>query len=930
MTPEQQSRELIDQQLRSVGWTVVERGEVVPNAPAQAVREELMQGNRRADYTLLLYGQACAIVEAKSSAVNLAAPAVKAQAEGYTALLNPQFPAVAQPLPLVFLANGQSILLRDLRTDADYVPLQRFLSPAQVLERCPELSAYVAQVRGKNFMRLPELEQGALRTCQFEAINNLEAALQQGKRRAYMVMATGAGKTITARTALLRLFQHTNVRRVLYLTDRTNLGSAALTTFKQLESAGKFPFKEQLHADLLTSAKQLTPSFTGVHFATIQRVSAIMKGQSLNLAQDPELRVETPDEDLVAWSDSLMEAEVPEEVPADSRISCDYYDFIVIDECHRSIYNKWRKFLDYFGQHAILLGLTATPIAETDHFFQGCCLINYSLEQSIADGVNVGMMVYRVMTERSVYGGAVSLGERMEVTSNYTGECKDTQAQVSAEFAARAINRSVALPQQVETIIAALHDAVFTKLFPERKRDFNLIPKTLVFAQNQRHARMIVQAIRKVFGHNNSDYFVVQVTYSEPNCEVLINKFRYDQECRFAVTVGMLATGSDFPAVEILLFMAYIRSEVLYTQMKGRGVRSISDAQLQAVTPNADHKDYCVLFDAVGITESEKTMPSLNVKGCALSLERLLELLARGVVSNDNLLLLATRLTNIALRGDQNELLALKRQAPQLDLQGLALDICTACDGNLPPYQSSSAPNLERKALIAVLMEDLPARKKLLEISKGYFKVLPQQQDQVIFEGFTFKEAEHQIEGFERALAQLAQEESLFAQIKNQEADTELFTAANLKLMVANLEQSGARCDVPGLWRSYGLMLQEQGGRVVVPLTAEDEVALTNIYQLTRFGFHHSRELISLHNSARFAQRFNLWCGQAQNSLPMEPALRELYRRLAQTIVRSGVIAGIKALRKLDSEVFDNLRDLIGINDSDRAIHSLNRFMLAA
>ena len=237
---------------------------------------------------------------------------------------------------------------------------------------------------------------------------------------------------------------------------------------------------------------------------------------------------------------------------------------------------------------------------------------------------------------------------------------------------------------------------------------------------------------------------------------------------------------------------------------------------------------------------------------------------------------------------------------------------------------------MERKSLIAVLMEDLPARKKLLEISKGYFRVLPQQQDQVIYEGFTFKEAEHQVEGFESRLSKLALEEPIFAQLKRNEADAELFTASNLKLMKANLEQSFASFNVQRLWRSYGLLLQDQGGRTVVPLTAEDEVALTNIYQLTRFGFHNSQELISLHNSARFAQRFNLWCGQAQNSLPMDPAMRELYRLLAQTIVRSGVITGIKALRKIDSEIFDNMRDLLGINDSDRAIHSLNRFLLAA
>lgn len=941
MKPEEKARKLIDAQLTRESWQVVNRDEVVPSQLALAVREELLCGNHRADYVLLLSGKACAIIEAKRPDVQLTSSEVKAQAERYARLLNPQLPCVGSQVPLIFLANGAQIWMRDLdHTDSDqYLAQARFPRPWELWDRFSKLQPDLPGARpnslalpvAHSFAFLPPLsaqELSALRPCQAEAITNYEQSLQRGARRAYMELATGVGKTRTACTEVYRLLRYAGIKRVLYLTDRVNLCTAALRSFAAFKVEDQLPFGQRYGLAQLTSAEQLTQSSASVFFSTIQRLSSIMAGQALN--SETECGADVLDD-----ASSSDEQEVA--LPSCPKIPADCFDLIIIDECHRSIYKRWRPWLEYLGQHALLLGLTATPIAETDHFFGGNKVSSYDLRRSIEDGVNVNILVYRIMTERTVYGGAIHAGETVQVTSNLTGQTKNKVAQVDQAYGQYELNGRFLMPEQIKAVLACYRDVVFTKLYPERvpqdRADFSYLPKTLIFAANERQAQLIVDQAREVFGVAADDPFVQRITYTVPNVEGLIHDFRYHKDFRIAVTVNLLATGIDIPCLEVLILMTDIKSEVLYQQMKGRGVRTIPDDFLREVTPNAQHKEFCVLIDAVGVTQSEKTMPCLNPEFHPhLSLERLLELLARGVVSDNNILLLADRLINIALRGDKGELSELHQLAPHFDVRAFAHQLVSALEsGALPPYLDSNELNWERTNLLTLLLDDLSLRRKLLEINRGFVKVLPQQQDRILFAGFTNVDAGQQVHCFEAVLSQLAQEHELLAQIKRHEP-VKLEHLAPLSL--SSLENLIGRYvpsfSVASTWAYYLEVQHQEPQRHVVPLRESEVQAQTNCLQLVRFALLQGNELVSMCHEPHFTQRFELWWQQEAPVLALEDKGRALWRQVARCIVCNGALLNLFALRQADHDLFITLKQALGLAVAGQGLTSLNQFMLDA
>ena len=288
----------------------------------------------------------------------------------------------------------------------------------------------------------------------------------------------------------------------------------------------------------------------------------------------------------------------------------DYFDMIFIDECHRSIYGTWRKVLDYFDT-ARLVGLTATPIEETKKFFSYNIIVNYTLEQSIVDGVNVDCRVYRIKTQVTESGGAILEGEKVKEETRYTGEVKTVRNKETKAYTNKELNRSVINPAQIKLILSTYRDVVYTELFnnPQREPNMDYLPKTLIFALNEAHATNIVQIAKEVFGRTD-DRFVQKITYSSGDSNELIRQFRNDKDFRIAVTCTLVATGTDVKPLEVVMFMRDVESLPLYIQMKGRGVRTIGDEQLRNVTPNAFSKDYFYLVDAVGVTEHEKTIPA--------------------------------------------------------------------------------------------------------------------------------------------------------------------------------------------------------------------------------------------------------------------------------------------------------------------------------
>ena len=589
MTPEEKARVKIDRLFAEAGWTVVNRDEYEPTMNAVAVREALLKGNLEADYFLMINGKACGVLEAKREEIDVASNMVSEQVATYAKMVPDYYQAWQNPLPLLYKSNAKVVDFQDYRkSNVEWEEINRIHTPKEIVDMLGI---------DDPFAGLPVLNSKGLRTCQFEAITELEKSFRTGQNRALMVLATGAGKTYTACLAAYRMLAYTPMRRILFLVDRNNLGKQAegeFGTFRLTENGEAF--NTIYTVNRLKSST--IPKDSNVVISTIQRLFSLLKGEEI---------VDSDDDDA---DETTGEVTLPE----NPNLPHDYFDMIVIDECHRSIYGNWRKVLEYFDT-ARLIGLTATPIPETMAFFNNNRIVNYTLEKSIVDGVNVDNRVYRIKTEATENGGAIMQGEHVKVETRYTGKTEEVSSKETKNYSKTELNRSVINPSQIKLILTTYRDAVYTEMFndPQREPQFEYLPKTLIFALNEAHATNIVNIAKDVFGevcpNADMDRYVQKITYSSGDSNELIRQFRNDRDFRIAVTCTLVATGTDVKPLEVVMFMRDVESEPLYIQMKGRGVRTIGDEQLRNVTPNAVSKDCFFLVDAVGVTEHTKSIP---------------------------------------------------------------------------------------------------------------------------------------------------------------------------------------------------------------------------------------------------------------------------------------------------------------------------------
>ena len=584
MTPEEKARVKIDQMFEDAGWKVVDRDFYSPTITAAAIREGLLEGNREADYFLFINGKSVGVLEAKREEVDVASDVVCEQTIRYTRYVPECYQAYERPLPFIYQSNGVTTLFRDCRSeDSDYEEMNRIHTPKEMVKMLGIEDPYAG---------LPTLQKKGLRDCQYEAISELEYSFRTGQNRALLVLATGAGKTYTACMASYRFLAYTPMKRILFLVDRNNLGKQAEGEFGMFRlTENGDPFNTIYTVNRLKSNK--VPSESNVVISTIQRLFSLLTGQDI-IDNDDD------DED---------EATGEVELPGNIQLPPDFFDLIIIDECHRSIYGNWRKVLEYFNT-AKMIGLTATPVPETMAFFNNNRVINYTLERSIVDGVNVDARIYRIKTEATENGGAILKGDKLKRVTRYTGEVENIKNEETRNYTKTELNRSIINPAQIKLVLETYRDAVYTEMFtdPQREANMDYLPKTLIFALNEIHATNIVRIAKEVFGRKD-DKFVQKITYSSGDSNELIRQFRNDKEFRIAVTCTLVATGTDVKPLEVVMFMRDVASEPLYIQMKGRGVRTIGDDQLRNVTPNAFSKDCYFLVDAVGVTESHKTVP---------------------------------------------------------------------------------------------------------------------------------------------------------------------------------------------------------------------------------------------------------------------------------------------------------------------------------
>lgn len=865
MKPEEKARQKIDQMLMDAGWKVVCREDFLPSEPC-AVCETFTEGAHRADYVLFIEGKAIAVIEAKRAKTDLddaqIQHTVAEQAEEYAHTLLPWMKAWVRPLPIIYLSNGDTTYLKIADTDVDYLPVRAIQSPKEMLASVSiesEVSRYAA---------LPALSRKGLRTCQFAAITNLEASLRKGKRRALISLATGSGKTFTACLAAYRLMEYAKFKRVLFLVDRTNLGRQALGEFGRfrLTHSGE-SFTSLYDTDILrasTAGRKLE-----VTISTIQRLYAALTGAVLAEGDEED------ESDAVELERDKPQPQITLAGPGESvNLPRDYFDLIIVDECHRSIYSHWGAVLNYFDS-AVIVGLTATPVEETYAFFKNNEVANYTLDQSVVDGVNVGCEFYSILTEAATTGGAIKEGERLLETAKRTGEKAEVVAQTPRVYTPNDLDVEIENPEQIRLVLTTYRDRVYTDLYPERESDLSSLPKTLIFAKNESHARRIVEIAREVFA-GEDPRFVQQITYSSQNPEALISSFRNDREFRIAVTVTLVATGTDVKPLEVLLFMRRVGDLPLFIQMQGRAVRRIDGEVLRAVTPNAAYKDRCYIVDAVGL-QPEPRGKRRSLPPPPLPFEQMLERMVHGNLPDDYLSRLASRMAHRANNTPARHLEAFAKLA-NASMRECAEQIFEALP-NLPPFDPKGE-NAERKTLVAFFVDDLPTRKKLLEIVRGYKATLLPGEDTLITVGFSRDEAAARAEKFERCLREYEDSNEAIHLI----ATNESVAYEDLEALREWLFRQDSHFATRIMWNVYRTL---DAAKVSLFKSNEEREALTNLIALVRYALKLSPRLVPLLRNRE--RRFNLWCGQTQRG-ELTPLQRAVMEKVCDYVLTNGAM----------------------------------------
>jgi len=896
MKPEEKARVKIDQMFEDAGWKVVDRDFYSPTITAAAIREGLLEGNHEADYFLFINGKAVGVLEAKREEVDVASDIVCEQTIKYTRYVPECYQAYLRPLPFIYQSNGVTTLFRDCRVeDSDYEPMNRIHTPKEMVKMLGIDDPYAG---------LPTLQNKGLRDCQYEAISELENSFRAGQNRALLVLATGAGKTYTACMAAYRFLAYTPMKRILFLVDRNNLGKQAEGEFGMFRlTENGDPFNTIYTVNRLKSNK--VPSDSNVVISTIQRLFSLLTGQEI---------VDNDDDDEDAATGEVQ-------LTGNLQLPPDFFDLIIIDECHRSIYGNWRKVLEYFSS-AKMIGLTATPVPETLAFFNNNRVANYTLERSIVDGVNVDCRVYRIKTEVTENGGAILKGQKLKRVTKYTGDVENIKNEETRSYTKEELNRSVINPAQIKLVLETYRDAVYTEMFtdPQREPNMDYLPKTLIFALNEVHATNIVKIAKEVFGRTD-DMFVQKITYSSGDSNDLIRRFRNDKEFRIAVTCTLVATGTDVKPLEVLIFMRDVASEPLYIQMKGRGVRTIGDDQLRNVTPNAFSKDCFFLVDAVGVTESHKTVPGggTGPQGPTITLRRLLELLTHGNVSDEYMLLLASKLPRIDRKCNDSQREHFQELA-HASMREISSNIYEAFEKNLlPPYEDINEPNNERKGLVAPLTHHPEARHYLLILAAGFMETLQPGEDSLISKGFSQEEAKDVTSAFEKYCDEHQDEIEALRMIYNN--DGEPLTYVILKDLENKLKIANNKFQSSRIWNSYAIVNPKS---VKKHTTKEEKEALTNIIQLVRFANHQIEKLESLYPQAQ--QRFNLWYGQMQRTVTESQIA--IIRQIVDYIASNGACTIKDIIDDDKTRAAQLIKAFGGKQQADEALVSLSRFLL--
>lgn len=542
---------------------------------------------------------------------------------------------------------------------------------------------------------------------------------------------------------------------------------------------------------------------------------------------------------------------------------------------------------------------------------------------------------YGALPRLDKHGGVIDEGTRVVETSRRTGKETEYEAHHRIDYDSSALDRSVVNPDQIREVLTAYKKAIYEDLYPDREKKLEYIPKTLIFAKDDYHATQIVEIAEEVFAgefENGKvpEHFVQKITYTAEDSNGLIRDLRTEKDFRIAVTVTLVATGTDVKPLEVVLFMKDVRSDTLYTQMKGRGCRVINDDKLKEVTPNAVTKECYYIVDAIGVTESDKVIPQPVIghgkDKKVLPLDKLLEHLAHNEVSDENLWLLRDYCSTINRRYENNVLFG-----KHLDYfnatfgfspKTIAFRIQEAYDKELlPAYKSPSDNNTERMDLIIDLIGNIPARRKLLEMQRGYFVTTEEDPDKLVYAGFSKETALSFIDNFEKYLNDNKDSIEALRIIYNSE--DVVITHSMLVELQDSLLSENRQYSSYQIWRNYKV-IDEFGNVDELDMKANFN-ALTNLIQIVRFAYHKNQKLTALIKG--YTQRFNLYCGQAQRTLSDDQI--EIMRQIAEFVINDGAITAME-LNEIDTDLWRRGITSFTAPVFNDKIQTMSRFLLRA
>jgi type I restriction enzyme R subunit len=868
---EQRARALIDRQLTDAGWSVQDNTSLNLFGPQGVARREatMAAGHGRADYLLYVDQRVVGVIEAKPEGTPLSG--VEWQSAMYADGLPPDVRLAALTkdgrLPFIFEASGtETHFTNGFDPDPRARRIFNFPKASTLAKTLRNTDEEHPTWRGK-VTAMPPVDTAPLRPAQIEAINGVEQSLREQRYdRSLVQMATGAGKTYAAVTLSYRLLKFGGFDRILFLVDRNNLAKQTMAEFENYRTPDDGRrFTELYNVNRLNRGPM--PESTALAISTIQRVFKALRNEEVGESDDPELDGWVPDTPVtVAYN-----ADIPPET----------FDLIIVDEAHRSIYGQWRGVLEYFDAHVV--GLTATPGKQTFGFFKQNLVSEYTYPQSVADNVNVDFDIYRIKTHISDQGSTIEAGTVVPKVDRRTRAQRYEALDEDLEYTRGQLDRAVTATDQIRTVLETFRDKLFTEIFPGR----STVPKTLIFAKDDAHAEEIVTQVREVFGKGND--FAAKITYTARNADQQLAAFRTSPALRIAVTVDMIATGTDVKPLECVFFMRDVRSPQYFEQMKGRGARTIPSADFQAVTPDAKQKTRFVLVDAIGVTEHDFVEPPLN-RGKSVSLQKLLEKAANLTITEDETATLASRLAALEHQLTSEERAELDSVAGG-SVRNVVRHLVDAVDPDrqAEAIEGAQDPDAVRQQLIIDAVKPLASnpelRARILELRRTHDRVVDEVSADVLLDAYGVIDTRKATSVVESWRAYLDEHRAEITAIQLlTEAKERRISFSDIKELADRIARPPYNWTPDIIWNAYVALDPQFAAK-------SDHRTLTDLVSLVRFSVGVDDKLVPY--VERVQERYAAWLAQQEQAgVAFTDAERWWLDNMVKVIANS---AGIRA-----------------------------------